>query len=74
MKKFLAATAILFALSAPTLAADFPAKAGPMVAAPAVFNWTGLYLGGNFGSLWGKEKGSLPVGPLPFNATLHQPA
>jgi outer membrane immunogenic protein len=49
MKAFLLATIGLAALAAPTQAADMPVKAPPLVAAPAVYNWTGFYIGGHIG-------------------------
>ena len=52
MKRYLiipASAAALFA--APAMAADLPTKA-PIVAAPAVYSWTGFYVGGNVGANW----------------------
>lgn len=51
MRKFLLAAACVFALPASSFAADMPAKAAPMAAAP-VFNWTGFYLGVEGGGGW----------------------
>ncbi|HLL27434.1 MAG TPA: outer membrane protein [Xanthobacteraceae bacterium] len=49
MKKLLLAAGVAFALlSAPLRAADYPLKAPP-----ALFNWTGFYVGANGGGLWG---------------------
>lgn len=49
MKRFLLSTAALVTLSAPLAAADltlrYPAKTMP----PAIFSWSGFYLGGNVG-------------------------
>lgn len=43
----------LFAVMAgPAMAADLPVKAPPPV---VVFNWTGLYVGGNLGYSWGRS-------------------
>jgi outer membrane immunogenic protein len=36
-------------------AADMPTKAPVMVAAPAIYNWTGFYVGVNAGGAWGKS-------------------
>jgi outer membrane immunogenic protein len=58
MKKtaiFAAAFAALV-LAAPAQAADMPIKGPVYKAAPAVFDWTGLYIGGHIG--WGTENGS----------------
>lgn len=53
MKKILLTSAALLALSAPTLAADLAArpytKAAPIAAAPAYYDWSGFYIGGNGG-------------------------
>src|SRR5205085_999668 len=56
MKKFLIATAALasVALAAPASAADLPVKAPPMVA-PALYNWTGFYLGIEGGAIMGQR-------------------
>jgi outer membrane immunogenic protein len=52
MKKLLVATtAAATFCGASAFAADMPVKA-PAVA-PPVFNWTGLYVGGDIGYLWG---------------------
>ena len=59
MKNFLLGTVALIALGAtvPALAADLAArpytKAPAYVAAP-IYNWTGFYIGGNFGAINGK--------------------
>jgi outer membrane immunogenic protein len=48
MRKLLAATVITAALATPAFAADLrpmPAKAPPMAAVVAAYNWTGFYLG-----------------------------
>ena len=47
-----AALAITVALSGPLSAADMPVKAAPF--APAIFNWTGWYVGGHVGYANGK--------------------
>ncbi len=49
MKKLVLASAAVAALLAtPAMAADLPVKAPPIVA-PAPYNWTGFYVGGNLG-------------------------
>jgi outer membrane immunogenic protein len=59
MKKFLLSTAALFALAAPALAADLPARPytkAPAYTAPAVvYNWTGFYIGGHIGGAFGGD-------------------
>ncbi len=57
MKKFLIATAALgsVALAAPAFAADMPVKAAPPVVAPALYDWTGFYLGVEGGAVLGQR-------------------
>src|SRR4051812_270190 len=45
--------ALVLSVPVSALAADLPVKA-PMVAPVAVYNWTGLYIGGNAGYSWGR--------------------
>ncbi len=54
MKRILLAGATLLALTAaqPTLAADAPVYKGPPPLAYALFNWSGLYVGGVVGYGW----------------------
>jgi outer membrane immunogenic protein len=55
MKKLLVAGIAAAALyGAPALAADYPMKAAP---APAVFNWSGFYIGVNGGGEWNTTDG-----------------
>ncbi len=53
MRKFLLGGAAFFALAAPALAADIPARTytkAPVYTPPqAVYNWTGFYIGGHLG-------------------------
>ena len=53
MKRLLLGSAALFALAAPALAADLPARTytkAPVYTPPQViYNWTGFYLGGHLG-------------------------
>src|SRR3954465_9547006 len=55
MKKFLLATVGLIALgmAAPASAADMAVKAAPAPYIAPIYNWTGLYIGGNGG--WGRN-------------------
>jgi outer membrane immunogenic protein len=62
------ATAFAVASAATVLAADLPApiyRAPPP--APALYNWTGFYLGANFGGGWGHESHELFNG-IPGNS------
>jgi outer membrane immunogenic protein len=62
MKKALFASVAVaaMAMATPAPAADLPArmpvKAPPMVAPVPVFTWTGFYLGGHIGYLWGHTR------------------
>ncbi len=50
--------ALFAAASSSAFAADIAVKAPPMMApVPVVYNWTGFYIGGNFGGAW--ETGTL---------------
>jgi outer membrane immunogenic protein len=53
MKKFLLSTAavVSLAIAAPASAADMPVKAAPPVA-PALYNWSGIYLGVETGAVF----------------------
>ena len=60
-KAFLAGIAVAGLLSGPALASDLPAKA-PVYKAPIAvppYNWSGLYVGANFGGGW--SNGSLNI-------------
>jgi outer membrane immunogenic protein len=54
MRRILGIALATTALAAPALAADmaYPVKAPPVPYAPA-FSWTGTYVGGNLGGIWG---------------------
>jgi outer membrane immunogenic protein len=60
MKKFLLAGMALAAMVAgPAKAADMPLKAPPPP--PAVFSWTGCYIGIEGGGAWGRSKHRAPA-------------
>ena len=70
MKKFAVVVASLSSLAwaaVPSLAADIPLKAPPLVV--AVWNWTGFYVGGNLGYSFGNATTSWTVGGLPLGST-----
>src|SRR3954451_8091617 len=57
MKKLLlGATALLVISGAPALAADIPVKAPARSPTSPVYDWSGFYLGGHLGYLWGKTR------------------
>jgi len=57
MKKFLLAAVGLLVLGAPASAADFPATPykAPPVMMPAMYDWSGLYVGLNGGGGWSRK-------------------
>jgi len=70
MKKLLVAGIAAAALcSASALAADMPVKAAPA----AIFNWSGMYVGGDGGYSWGKEKVSYFLTPCPDGCLTSKP-
>jgi outer membrane immunogenic protein len=63
MKTILLSTvAVVVLAAAPALAADLPRKAPIMKAPPPQFSWTGCYIGGHIGGLWGQTKWNNPEG------------
>ena len=63
---FLAGALLASAFSGAALSADLPVKAAPLAPVPAAYNWTGFYLGANFGYGWGR--GDTTFDPLPTAA------
>ena len=63
MKKFLVGAVGLFALgmAAPASAADMAVKAPPPAPLPAIYDWTGFYIGGNGG--WGQSRNCFDFAP-----------
>ena len=61
MKNLVLRTVALIAIgvSIPAQAADMAVKAPPPSAPAAPYNWSGLYVGGNFGGAW--TSGSLNI-------------
>ena len=62
MNRVLAACVAVLGFGGPALAADLPTKAPvaqpPIIAAP--YNWSGLYVGANFGGAWSSGNLSIP--------------
>jgi outer membrane immunogenic protein len=54
VKKLAIIVAVAGLIATPAFAADMAVKAPPPVPAP-VYNWTGLYIGGNFGGGWSAD-------------------
>jgi outer membrane immunogenic protein len=56
MKKLLVAAVSLSALAVPAVAADMPLKAAPVYKAPIApaSDWSGFYVGGHAGFMWGR--------------------
>jgi outer membrane immunogenic protein len=62
MRRFLPGMAIAAFLTVPAMAADMPVKA-PAYNAPAavpIFNWTGFYVGGTIGGMFGSDQYANP--------------
>lgn len=53
-KMLLSGTAFAALTIAPAMAADMPSKAPAYLPPPAVYNWTGFYVGLNGGYSWGR--------------------
>lgn len=68
MRRFVVALLATSALTFAAQAADMPTKA-PVYKAPpvAMYNWTGCYLGGNVGGIWGRSNVDIPAYPSNFN-------
>jgi outer membrane immunogenic protein len=50
------ASVVAVTLSTPLFAADMPVKAPPLTPAAAVYDWTGVYVGGEVGGKWTTDK------------------
>jgi len=49
------ASVLALTISTPLFAADMPVKAPPLTPAAAVYDWTGVYVGGEVGGKWTKD-------------------
>jgi outer membrane immunogenic protein len=76
VKKFLLSTTVFGALALPVLtlpvmAADLPPAPAPYYAAPIaipIFTWTGCYIGGTVGGVWGNTNDTWGPNPAGFAA------
>jgi outer membrane immunogenic protein len=50
------ASVLALTISTPLFAADMPVKAPPLTPAAAVYDWTGVYVGGEVGGKWTTDK------------------
>src|SRR6266705_2579759 len=66
---------VLWAARRPVVAADHgPVQVGAPVVAPAlVYDWTGLYVGGDAGYSWGRTDVDYTLGGLPVARTTLDP-
>lgn len=58
MRKILLTSVALLATSASAFAADLPSRRAPppaYIPPPPIFTWTGVYIGGQIGYMWGRE-------------------
>ena len=51
-KRFIAGITAAGVLSGSALAADLPSKAPPAAPAPSYYDWSGPYVGADFGGAW----------------------
>jgi opacity protein-like surface antigen len=63
VKRLSTAIAAIALIGTPAFAADMPVKA-PYAPAPAVYNWTGWYVGVNAGASFGNVKTDFNVAPV----------
>ena len=58
MRRILLASAAAFGLAGSAFAADLPSAAPPPIYVPPlpIFTWTGVYVGGQVGYGWGKNR------------------
>jgi outer membrane immunogenic protein len=69
VKKFLLSTVVFGALTLPVMAADLPPAPAPYYAAPIaipIFTWTGCYIGGTAGGIWGNTNDTWGANPAGF--------
>jgi outer membrane immunogenic protein len=69
VKKFLLGTVAFGVLTLPVMAADLPPAPAPYYAAPIavpIFTWTGCYVGGTVGGVWGSTNDTWGPNPNGF--------
>jgi outer membrane immunogenic protein len=69
VKKLLLSTVVFGVLTLPVMAADLPPSPAPYYAAPIaipIFTWTGCYIGGTGGGVWGNTKDTWGANPAGF--------
>jgi outer membrane immunogenic protein len=69
VKKFLLSTVAFGVLTLPAMAADLPPAPAPFYAAPIaipVFTWSGCYIGGTGGGVWGNTNDTWGANPAGF--------
>jgi outer membrane immunogenic protein len=69
VKKFLLGTVVFGVLTLPAMAADLPPAPAPYYAAPIaipIFTWTGCYVGGTAGGVWGSTNDTWGANPAGF--------
>jgi len=60
MKGLVLGSVALISVSIPAYAADMAVKAPPPTVSVAPYNWSGLYVGGNFGGAWTSGNLNIP--------------
>jgi outer membrane immunogenic protein len=69
VRRFLLSTVIFGVVSLPAMAADLPPAPAPFYAVPVaipIFTWTGCYIGGTVGGVWGKTNDAWGPNPGGF--------
>jgi len=72
MRRYYWAVIASMGLSHAAAAADMPVKAPPLPPPPAVYDWSGFYIGGNLGGVWSNQSfqfvDTVPPGLTPIPA------
>lgn len=68
MRRIILTSLSLAVMSVAASAADMPVKAPVMKPVPVqLYNWTGCYIGGNVGGIWGRSNINIPAYPANFD-------